>query len=154
MEEAKSSTYERCIKHVQQVMARTPIFDIVYDWGAFVLDVDVNDGVPQQKSDSDSGIAFPVIRTEHWKRALGQAQHDHERKRAIHQNVHGENQNTCEQVKVKVPPKPYEPTKEERQSREATHSPFRAWCEVCVKAKSPDGKPHETAGGYGTRSCN
>ena len=28
----------------------------------------------------------------------------------------------------------------ERQSHEATHCPFRAWCEVCVKAKSPDGK--------------
>ena len=39
-----------------------------------------------------------------------------------------------------MPPKPYEPTKEERQSHEATHCPFRAWCEVCVKAKSPDGK--------------
>ena len=39
-----------------------------------------------------------------------------------------------------MPPKPYEPTKEERQSHEATHCPFRAWCEICVKAKSPDGK--------------
>ena len=47
--------------------------------------------------------------------------------------------NTFEYVKVKVPPKPYEPTKEERQSHEA-HCPFRAWCEICVKAKSPDGK--------------
>ena len=45
-----------------------------------------------------------------------------------------------EHVKVKVPPKPYEPMKEERQSHEATHCPFRAWCEICVKAKSPDGK--------------
>ena len=40
----------------------------------------------------------------------------------------------------KVPPKPYEPTKEKRQSHEAKHCPFRAWCEICVKAKSPDGK--------------
>ena len=39
-----------------------------------------------------------------------------------------------------MPPKPDEPTKEERQSHEATHCLFRAWCEVCVKAKSPDGK--------------
>ena len=29
---------------------------------------------------------------------------------------------------------------ERRQSHEATHCPFRAWCEICVKAKSPDGK--------------
>ena len=35
--------------------------------------------------------------------------------------------NTFEYVKVKVPPKLYEPTKEERQSHEATHCPFRAW---------------------------
>ena len=43
-------------------------------------------------------------------------------------------------MKVKVPSKPYEPTKEERQSHEATDCPFRAWCEICVKAKSPDRK--------------
>ena len=43
-------------------------------------------------------------------------------------------------MKVKVPPKPYEPTKELRQSREATHCPFRAWCEIFVKARCPDGK--------------
>ena len=30
--------------------------------------------------------------------------------------------------------------KEERQSHEATHCLFRALCEICVKAKSPDGK--------------
>ena len=45
-----------------------------------------------------------------------------------------------EEVKVKVPPKLYEPTKEERQSHEATYCPFDAWCEICVKAKSPDGR--------------
>ena len=39
-----------------------------------------------------------------------------------------------------MPPKLYEPTKEKRQSHEAIHGPFRAWCEICVKAKSPDGK--------------
>ena len=58
---------------------------------------------------------FPSC-AEHWEVGLSQAQHEHERKRATHQDVHGENQNTFEQVKVKVPPKPYEPTKEERQS--------------------------------------
>ena len=41
---------------------------------------------------------------------------------------------------MKVHPKPFEPTKEECQSHEATHCLFRAWCEVCVKAKSFDGK--------------
>ena len=59
---------------------------------------------------------------------------------SIQQDVHGEDQNTFEHVKVKVPPKPCEPTKAERQSHEATHCPFRAWCEICVKAKRPDGK--------------
>ena len=39
-----------------------------------------------------------------------------------------------------MPPKPYEPTKEERQSHKVTHCPFRAWYEISVKAKSPDGK--------------
>ena len=81
-----------------------------------------------------------MVRKEYWERALNQAQQDHERKESIQQDVHGENQNTFEHVTVKVPPKPYEPTKEECQSHEATHCPFRAWCEICVKAKSPDGE--------------
>ena len=80
------------------------------------------------------------MRKEYWERALNQIQQDHERKESIQWDVHGENQNTFEHVKVKAPPKPHEPTKGERQSHEATHCPFRAWCEICVKAKSPDGK--------------
>ena len=53
---------------------------------------------------------------------------------------------THEQIKFKVSPKLYEPTKEERQSHEATHCPIRAWCEVCVKAWSFDGKDTEQHG--------
>ena len=121
-------------------MASTPGFDIVYDRGAYVLDVDVNDGLyvnnERQLSEHNSGISFPVIRKEYWERALSQAQQDHERQQRIQRDVHGENQNTHEQIKVSVPPKPCEPTKEEGQS----HCLLRAWCEVCVKAKSPDGK--------------
>ena len=49
-------------------------------------------------------------------------------------------------MKVKVPPKPYEPSKEERQSNEATHCAFEAWCEICVKAKSPEGKHAKQVG--------
>ena len=81
-----------------------------------------------------------MIRKEYWERASNQAQQDHERKESIQEDVHGENQHTFEQVKVKVPPKPHEPTKEERQSHEAIRCPFPAWCEIYVKAKSPDGK--------------
>ena len=99
---------------VKKIMASTPRFDIVYDRRAYVLDVDVNDGVyvnyEGRKFESDSGISFPVIRKEYWERALNRAQQDHDRKESIQQDVHGENQNTCEHVKVKVPPKPKEPT--------------------------------------------
>ena len=129
----------KCIDQVKQIMASTPGFDIVYDRGAYVLDVEVNDGIyvndERREFESDSGISFPVTRKESWERALNQAQQD-EKKESVHQDVHGVNQNTFEHVKVKVPPKPYEPMKEERQSHEATHCPFRAWCEICVKAKS------------------
>ena len=134
----------KCVDQVKLIMASTPGFDIVYDREAYVLDVDVNDGAHvndgRRKFDSHSGISFPVMRKEYWERALNQAQQDHERKESIQQDVHGENQNTFEHLKVKVPPKPYEPTKEERQTHEATHCPFRAWCEICVKAKSLDQK--------------
>ena len=112
----------------------------LYDRGAYVLVVDVNDGVrvndARRNFESDSGIRFLVIRKEYWERALSQSQQDHQRKQSIQQDVHGGNQNTFEHVKVKVPPKPYEPTKEERQSHEAPHCPFRARCEICVKARS------------------
>ena len=51
-------------------MASTPGFDIVYDRGAYVLDVDVNDGVcvnnEWQQSEHNSGISFPVIGKEYF----------------------------------------------------------------------------------------
>ena len=141
---AKIINDTRCIEHVQQILWTTPGFDVVYDREACVLDVDVNDGVyvndERRKFENDSGISFLVMRKEYWEKASSQAQQDDERKQTLHQDVHGENQNTFEQVKVKVPPKLYELTKEERQSHEATHCPFHAWCEICVKAKSLDEK--------------
>ena len=58
----------KCIEQVKHIMASTPGFDIVYDRGAYVLDVDVNDGVhvndERRKFESDSGISFPVMRKE------------------------------------------------------------------------------------------
>ena len=76
----------KCIDQVKQIRASTPGFDIVYDRGACVLDVDVNDGVyvndGRRKFESDSGISFPVFRKEYWERALNQAQQDHERKKS------------------------------------------------------------------------
>ena len=100
----------KCIEQVKQIMASTPGFDIVYDRGVFVLDEDVNDGAyvndERRNFESDSGISFLVIRKEYWERALNQAQQDHERKESIQQDVHGENHNTFEHVKVKVPLKP------------------------------------------------
>ena len=49
-------------------------------------------------------------------------------------------------IKTRLSVKPYEPTKEERQSHEATHCPCRAWCEICDKAESPDGKHAKQVG--------
>ena len=147
----------KCIDQVKQIMASRPGFDIVCDRGAHVLDLDVNDGVhvndERRKFESDSGISFPVIRKDYWERAWNQAQQDHERKESIQQDVQSANQNTFEHVKVKVLPKPYEPTKEERQSHEATHCPFRAWCEICVMAKSPEGIHAKQVGESGAHSC-
>ena len=132
----KNVNDKKCIEQVKQIMESIPGFDIVYDRGAFVLDVDVNDGVyvnnERQQFEHNSGISFPVIRKEYGERALSQAQQDYERQQGVQRDVHGKSQNTPEQIKVKVPPKPYEPTKEEHQSREAALCPFRAWCEVCV----------------------
>ena len=64
----------KCIEQVKQIMENTPGFDIVYDRGAYVLDVDVNDRVyvndERRHFESDSGISFSVIRKEYWERAL------------------------------------------------------------------------------------
>ena len=54
------------------------------------------------------GSVFLWYAKDYWERALSQAQKDHERKQSFQQDIHGENQNTFEHVKVKVPPKPYE----------------------------------------------
>ena len=91
---------------MKQIMASTPGFDIVYDRGGCVLDVDINDGVSvndeRRKFESVSGVSFPVIRKEYWERALNQAQQDHERNQSIQQDVHGENRNTFEHVQVQI----------------------------------------------------
>ena len=93
---------KNCIEQVKQIMASTPGFDVVYHRGAYVLDVDVNDGVyvnnKRHESEHNSGISFPVIRKSYWERALNQAQQDHERQQRIQRDVHGENQNTHEQI--------------------------------------------------------
>ena len=74
----------KCIEQVKQIMENSPGFDIVYDRGAYVLDVDVNDRVyandQRRKFESDSGISFSVLHKEYWERALNQAQQDHERR--------------------------------------------------------------------------
>ena len=146
---------KNCIEQVEQIMASTPGFDTVYDRRAYVLDVDVNDGVyvnnERQQFEHISGISFPVIRKEYWERALSQAQQDHERQQRIERDVHGENQNTHEQIKVKVPPEPYEPTKEERQSHTLSF-PCLVWS--LRQGQEPWRKTHQPAGKCRTPSRN
>ena len=52
------SVHKGCGNGSQQILEKTPGFDIVYDRGAYVLDVDVNDDVyvndERQKVESDS----------------------------------------------------------------------------------------------------
>ena len=47
-----------------------------------------------------------------------------------------------EQVPIKIARKPYTPTAEERLQHEATHCPYRSWCEHCVAGVGPDSR-HE-----------
>ena len=107
-------------------------FGIVYDRGASVVDVDVTDG--GQKSENNSGIAFPIIRTEHWEKTFSR------------QDVRGETQNSFEQVKV--PPKAYEPTKEKPHI-----SSFPCLVRGLRQGQEPRRRKHETTSGHGT-PCN
>ena len=54
---------KKCIEQVKQIMESTPEFDIVHDRGAYMLDVDINDGVhvndERRKFESDTGICLP-----------------------------------------------------------------------------------------------
>ena len=61
----KNINDKKCIEHVQQVMETTPGFDMVYDRGAYVLDVDVTDG--DQKPENNSGSAFPSYVQNFWR---------------------------------------------------------------------------------------
>ena len=45
-----------------------------------------------------------------------------------------------EVVPMKAARKPYTPTEEERLQHEATHSPYRSWCEHCVAGVGPDAR--------------
>ena len=103
--DGKNVNDKNCIEQVKQIMANTSGFDTVYDRGAYVLDVDVNDGVyvnnERQQSEHNSGISCLVIRKENWERALSQAQQDHERLHRNQRDVNGENQYTHEQIQVK-----------------------------------------------------
>jgi hypothetical protein len=47
-----------------------------------------------------------------------------------------------EPVPMKAARKPYTPTAEERLQHEATHCPYRSWCEHCVAGVGPDSR-HE-----------
>ena len=61
----------KCTEKVKQIMGSTPGFDIVYDRGTYVLEVDVNDGVhvddERRKFEERHWNQFPVIR----KKSIG-----------------------------------------------------------------------------------
>lgn len=43
-----------------------------------------------------------------------------------------------EEMQAKMRAVPTEPSKEERDRHNATHTPFREWCDICLKAKALD----------------
>ena len=62
---------KKCIEQVKQIMESAPGFDIVYDRGAYVFYLDVNDGAyvndERRQFEHDSGISFSC----HSQRVLG-----------------------------------------------------------------------------------
>ena len=106
MERVKLSMTRNALNQVKQIIASTPGFDIVCMTAEFtcwtwmsMMGVYVNN--ERQQSEHNSGTSFPVIRKEFWEKALSQAQQDHKRQQRIQRDVHGENQNTHEQIKGK-----------------------------------------------------
>ena len=56
-----------------------------------------------------------------------------------------EDEETFEEVQVRVGRKPDEPTEQEIEEHFArNHVPFRSWCPICVKAKAEE-SPHRSA---------
>ena len=54
----------------------------------------------------------------------------------------GEHEGSAQAHKAKVKPSPEKPTKEEVDSHDATHCPYRSRCAVCVAASATE-DPHQ-----------
>ena len=127
------------IRSIQDLLKETPGFNIVEEMGAFVLDADLVG--PQ------GGTIAPVIQQESMERALKKAEADHKREQALTEEVI--NMEISSRPALKAIKSPYTPSIEERRLHEATHCPFRGWCEFCVQGKSPDGQHIKSSGGEG-----
>ena len=72
-------------------------------------------------------------------RVMSQSAKEHERKRNLESEEHETIQDQPDRTTQKQPATPCEPTARARIEPELTHFSCRAWCEICVGAKSLDG---------------
>ena len=131
------------IRAIQDIIKRTPGFDIVDEGSAFVLDADL-------VSPEVTGTIAPVIQDVSMDRALRKAEADHKHEQAlVDEQISME---VAIRPSLKATKAPYTPSQEEKALHAATHVPFRSWCEHCVAGKSPDGQHHRASGDQGIPS--
>ena len=82
--------------------------------------------------------SFLVVRTDRLGRALSPAASDHERTRNLETEEHETNLDQPDRKPPKQSAKLNDPTARERMEHDLTHCSCRAWCEICVGARSPD----------------
>ena len=127
------------IAAVEDILSKAHGFNIVDTRGCYVLDAqdaDVN-------ASSSTGLIMPVM-TDAAVAKLAQGLEKIVEKEAAKDDIRKEvlEEEVSEPVPMKAARKPYTPTAEERLQHEATHCPYRSWCEHCVAGVGPDSR-HE-----------
>ena len=94
----------------------------------------INLGTKAGFSPAGRGIEPESVRPEKRTRIMGAVDENHQ------ERWESEAEEEAEQRTLDIPDPP---TKEEYERHQATHIPFRCWCEYCVRGKAKSGKRWE-----------
>jgi len=157
----------KAIQQIEEILRRTPGFDIVEEQGAFVLDGELADDVQVQRA--QPALVMPVVEEKPRERSRSpardvQPEEEHrirfseagfqrELNKGLRQVAQEEKvtADILQEERGKTPTglvgkrAPMPPSQAERLLHAATHCPYRDWCPVCVKAKAPDPRHSTTS---------
>ena len=118
------------IAKIEQILKQAGGRQIIEEKGSYVLE-------GSRKVVSEYMPVMPVVRESTIQKGLSQAVEKIEAE-TTDKNLNFDAEISETAVKAKVPRLPYTPGAEEREAHNATHCPFRSWCQLCVAGKAPD----------------